>query len=247
MRGTLLEEHEFKIPRKIAMPAATLASKDSPAAHTEFSDRSTRLLLALWFFGGESVKRGELTKRVQVKQEKSKDCQKFFTELEEGGAIRVTGNKVSLTELGKAALGRRLGSTNLGIEGTVVGAWMAKALLQWIQQVGVSSEAATTNGNGKATSHAIASYDEFKLVALSLFEKLDKGYNYSGLVPIWHMRRELGDRVGREEFSDWMMEMQAEQVFYLQGGEAREASEEQKRDSITNKIRGLLFYASKPS
>jgi hypothetical protein len=44
-----------------------------------------------------------------------------------------------------------------------------------------------------------------------------------------------------------MMEMQAEQEFYLQTGEAREATEDQKRDSITNEIRGLLFYASKQS
>ncbi len=44
-----------------------------------------------------------------------------------------------------------------------------------------------------------------------------------------------------------MMEMQAEQLFYLQSGEARGATEDQKRDSITDEVRGLLFFASQPS
>ncbi len=41
--------------------------------------------------------------------------------------------------------------------------------------------------------------------------------------------------------------MQAEQLFDLQSGEARGATEEQKQDSIYSDIRGLLFYASQPS
>jgi hypothetical protein len=80
-----------------------------------------------------------------------------------------------------------------------------------------------------------------------MFEKLNKTHNYSGLVPIWHLRRELEERVSREEFNNWMMEMQAEQLFYLQSGEARGATEDQKRNSITDEVRGLLFFASKPS
>jgi hypothetical protein len=80
-----------------------------------------------------------------------------------------------------------------------------------------------------------------------LFEKLDKSYNYSGLVPIWHLRRELGERIGRDEFTNWMMQMQGEQLFYLQSGEARGATDDQKRDSITDDVRGLLFFASQPS
>ena len=76
---------------------------------------------------------------------------------------------------------------------------------------------------------------------------LDNSYSYSGLVPIWHLRRELSKQVSPEEFNDWMMQMQASQLLYLQSGEARGASEDEKRDSIHSEIRGLLFFASKLS
>lgn len=218
---------------------------DSHALNTKVTPRSIRLLLALWFLGGKQVNQGEVTKRVKLKEEKSADCQKFFTQLEQAGAIKVASKKVSITDEGKKVLGEGLKGSDLAIEGTIVGSWMAKALLEWIQQLEVAVNGAATNG--KTVHSAIASYKEFKPEALKLFGKLDKSYNYGGLVPIWHLRRELGDRVDRVEFSDWMMEMQAEQEFYLQTGEAREATEDQKRDSITNEIRGLLFYASKQS
>jgi hypothetical protein len=105
----------------------------------------------------------------------------------------------------------------------------------------------TLAAQAKPKEKAIASYKEFKSEVLPLFEKLNKSYNYSGLVPIWHLRQALGTRIGREEFNNWMMEMQAEQLFYLQSGEARGATEDQKRDSITDDVRGLLFFASQPS
>ena len=223
-----------------ATQTKTNSSSDSKITH-----RSVRLLLVLWFLGGKEVNQGEITKRIKGRNEKSSDCEKFFTQLEKEEAIEVVKKKVSITDKGIEQLGQGLKTSDLAIEGTIVGSWMAKALLKWIQQSELTVNGATTNG--KAAHSAIASYETFKPEALSLFEKLDKGYNYGGLVPIWHLCRELGDRVGREEFSDWMMEMQAEQEFYLQTGEAREATEDQKRDSITNEIRGLLFYASKQS
>jgi hypothetical protein len=105
----------------------------------------------------------------------------------------------------------------------------------------------TSAAPAKTKEKTIASYDEFKPEVLALFEKLDKSYNYSGLVPIWHLRQALETRLAREEFNNWMMEMQAEQLFYLQSGEARGATDNQKRDSITDEVRGLLFFASQPS
>lgn len=87
---------------------------------------------------------------------------------------------------------------------------------------------------------------EFQREVLGLFEKLDKSYNYGGLVPIWHLRQEIGSRVSREDFNKYLMEMQAQKLFYLQSGEHRDATDEQKMHSITSEVRGLLFYASDP-
>ncbi|MFM6308725.1 MAG: hypothetical protein ACKPGB_10710, partial [Dolichospermum sp.] len=64
--------------------------------------------------------------------------------------------------------------------------------------------------------------------------------------PIWQIRKEVGNRLQRDQFNTWIMDMQAEQLLYLQSGEARGATEEQKQDSINSEIRGLLFFASKP-
>lgn len=220
-------------------------TKISHSSAIQIEPRLTRLLLALWFLGGEKVSQGELTKKVKLKEEKSADCQEFFTKLKNDGAIKIDNRKISITNQGRNSLSQSLKTSNLSIEGTIVGSWLAKALLKWIQQSEESLNGAAVNG--RIAHSTIASYEEFKPKVLSLFEKLNKGYNYGGLVPVWHLRRELGEQVDRGEFSDWMMEMQAEQEFYLQAGEAREATEDQKRDSITNEIRGLLFYASKQS
>jgi len=166
-----------------------------------------------------------------------------------------TGEKKSskvffLTKDGISQLGDILQTVEFTFSGTTTGAWMAVALLKWMQQMSSVASVATTNGKVSATGGevgAIASYEEFKPVALTIFSKLDKGHNYAGLVPIWHLRQEFGDRVERADFNDWVMKMQAEQLFYLQSGEAIGATEEQKRNSISSEIRGLLFYVSQPS
>jgi hypothetical protein len=233
--------------RKIKMSPTTQTKADSHPSETKTTPRSTRLLLAVWSLGGKEINQGKITDRLKINGKKSSDCDELFASLEKENAIEIAKKKVSITNKGIEQLGQGLKSSDLAIKGTIVGSWMAKALLKWIQQSEATVNGAATNGKAGNSASAIASYEEFKPEALKLFEKLDKGYNYAGLVPIWHLRRELGDRVGREEFSNWMMEMQAEQEFYLQTGEARQATEDQKRDSITNEIRGLLFFASKES
>ncbi|HIK32811.1 MAG TPA: hypothetical protein IGS17_13045 [Oscillatoriales cyanobacterium M59_W2019_021] len=208
----------------------------------------TRLLLALWDMTTSPetaiVKKSELLNRVKKKNEKSQDFQPLLDALEEKGAIERRTEKrtalVSLQESGVQLLATGLRNSEFEYTSNV-GKKDANALLKWIRQMGGLASGSV------GTVQAIDSYDEFKAEVLNLFEKLDKGYNYIGLVPIWHLRREMGERVDRLQFNDWMMEMQAEKLFYLQSGEARGATDEQKRDSIYSDIRGLLFYASQPS
>ncbi|MBW4520211.1 MAG: hypothetical protein KME16_10990 [Scytolyngbya sp. HA4215-MV1] len=227
------------------MPPVKAKIKDSKNTNSQLVGRSTRLLLALWGTDEQVMPKGKLTERLKRKGEKSGDYQDVFAQLEEKGAISIVSGKVAILAQGIELLGQYLKESNLVIEGTIVGAWVAKALSKWIQKAKMTTGSASTNG--KLSVAKISSYESFKPEALALFEKLDKGYNYGGLVPIWHLRREFGDLVERLEFNDWVMKMQADQLFYLQSGEAIGATDEQKQDSISSEIRGLLFYASQPT
>lgn len=212
-----------------------------------------RVLLNLWDEGEgkNKVNQGKLTKLIARTNETKKTYEPILKELEESGAIAYLREKgrsqVELTAKGKEVLAAGLKSQDslFEFDGAQMGARLGNALLKWMRHedggVAVAVEA------GKGDVGAIASYEEFKAVALALFEKLDKGYNYMGIVPIWHLRRELGERVKREDFKDLIMQMQADRLFYLQSGEARGATDEQKRDSISDEVRGLLFFVSKPS
>ena len=207
----------------------------------------TRLLLALWDLGAakQEVKKGELTKRIVTKSKKVADYQSIFKELEEKGAIAISKKGYSLVSpLGLEVLSEALKNPDFSFEGKTIGIWTANALLKWISEIN-GAVAATASGNGAKSG--IKSYDEFKSEILDLFEKLNATNSYSGLVPIWHLRRELGERVSPENFNNWMMAMQGDQLFYLQSGEARGATDDQKQGSINTDIRGLLFFASKPS
>jgi hypothetical protein len=212
-----------------------------------------RVLLNLWDLGGGrmKVKKGDLTKRIVRTNETSQRYVEVLGELQATGAIEYSlVNRVTLVELsakGKEVLAQGLKSKDslFEFDGSQIGTRLGNSLLKWIRhQDGAASVAVE---KGKADVGTIASYDDFKSQALALFEKLDKGYNYRGLVPIWHLRRELGEQVSRENFKDLIMQMQADRLFYLQSGEARGATDEQKRDSISDDVRGLLFFASKPS
>jgi hypothetical protein len=212
-----------------------------------------RVLLNLWDLGGGKmrVKKGDLTKRIVRTNETSQRYVGVLGELQESGAIEYSlVNRVTMVELsakGKEVLAQGIKSRDslFEFDGSQIGTRLGNSLLKWIRHQDGAASVAVEKGKGDVG--AIASYEDFKSQALALFEKLDKGYNYMGLVPIWHLRRELGEQVSRENFKDLIMQMQADRLFYLQSGEARGATDEQKRDSISDDVRGLLFFASKPS
>jgi hypothetical protein len=213
----------------------------------------TRLLLALWELGAneQKVAKGKLSKRVVSKGQKITDYQGILEDLQEQGAITILkkGSAISYTlnsPIGLDVLGAGLRSDEFEFEsGKTIGIWVANALLRWFRQVGVVVNKTVVLDNGVKVE-VIGSYEEFKLEILDLFDKLDRSYSHAGLVPIWQIRKEVGNRLQRDQFNTWIMDMQAEQLLYLQSGEARGATEEQKQDSINSEIRGLLFFASKP-
>ncbi|MEH2066035.1 MAG: hypothetical protein V7K50_27875 [Nostoc sp.] len=207
---------------------------------------STRLLLALWDLGGtqQEVKKGQLTKRIVSKSQKVADYQGIFEELQKQGAIAISKKGYSLTSgKGLEVLGEGLRSSDFKFEGTIVGTWAANALARWISQIDVAVAGADVLVNG--VKGAIASYDEFKSVALEVYDKLNYEYNFNNLVPIYRIRRGIGDRVSRTEFNDWLLEMQADDILQLQGGTVEDNASDKIEDSITTELNGLRCYSKR--
>jgi len=212
----------------------------------------TRLLLALWDLGGteQEVKKGQLTKRIVSKSQKVADYQDSFEELQNQGAIAISKKGYSLTSpKGLEVLGEGLRSGEFKFEGTIVGTWAANALLKWISQIDVAVTGADVLVNGKSAiaelSKGIASYDEFKSVALEVYDKLNYEYNFNNLVPIYRIRREISDRVSRTEFNDWLLETQADDILQLQGGSVEDSAPDKIEDSVATELDGLRCYATR--
>ncbi|MDZ8086637.1 MAG: hypothetical protein RMY16_13940 [Nostoc sp. DedQUE12b] len=213
---------------------------------------STRLLLALWDLGGvqQEVKKGQLTKRIVSKSQKVADYQGIFEELQKQGAIAISKKGYSLTSgKGLEVLGEGLRSGDFKFEETTVSAWVANALVKWISQIDIAVVGADVPVNGKSAlaelSKGIASYDEFKSVALEVYDKLNQNYNLDDLVPIYRIRREIGDRVSREDFNTWLLEIQEKDILQLQGGSIEDSAPDKIEDSITTKVSGLRCYAKR--
>ncbi len=225
------------------MPATTLATKNSLSKDTQFADRSTRLLLALWGWGESGVLKGKLTERLKRKGEKSTDYQQVFAQLQEKGAITIADGKVAISSKGIDLLGQHLQAADLAIEGTIVGAWVARALCKWVQQA--KGATLTPSTNGKVTGNAISSYEEFKHIALEVFEHLNQDYNMGNMVPIYRIRREIGDRVSRAHFNEWVFEMQSEDLLQLLEESVEDGAPDKIEDSVTTKLGKLRCYAKR--
>ncbi|MBW4686388.1 MAG: hypothetical protein KME40_15115 [Komarekiella atlantica HA4396-MV6] len=205
----------------------------------------TRLLLALWDLGGtqQEVMKGQLTKRIVSKTKKVADYQGIFEELQTQGAIAISKKGYSLTSpKGLEVLREGLKSSDFKFEGTIVGTWAANALVKWISQIDVAVTSADVPVNRRSM---IASYDEFKSVALEVYDKLNQNYNLDDLVPIYRIRREIGDQVSREQFNTWLLEIQEKDILQLQGGSIEDSAPDKIEDSITTKVSGLRCYAKR--
>lgn len=210
-----------------------------------------RVLLNLWDLGGGQipVKKGDLTKRIVRTNETSQRYLGVLGELQEAGAIeyslvnRVT--RVELSAKGKEVLADGLKSADslFEFDGSQIGTRLGNALLKWIRhQDGATSVAVET---GKKDAGAIASYEDFKAVAIDVYDSLNRDYNLDDLVPIYRMRRAIGERVGRSQFNEWLLEMQANDIFQLQGGSVEDSAPDKIEDSITTKVNGLRCYVKR--
>ncbi len=211
------------------------------------SQSTTRLLLALWELGAhksDEVKRVDLTEKIKRTGEKASDYQGIFDKLEQEGAIafeiKNRNRVIYLTEKGVQLLGESLNNPEFEFD-SQIGARTANALLRWMREMGASGN----SGNTEKREGAIASYDEFKSLALEVYDKLNRDYNLDNLVPIYQIRREIGERVSRSQFNEWLLEMQTNDIFQLIGGEMPGITPEQVEDSIKTKIGGVRYYAKR--
>ncbi|WP_017653866.1 hypothetical protein [Fortiea contorta] len=208
----------------------------------------TLTLLALWDLGGADteVKRSDITKRVTRTHEKAGDYRSIFEDLKQVGAIAVaTKNRVAniaLTEHGLQMLNQGLKSHNFEFDGHQVGSAVANALVKWIRQID-SVAIAEATPQQKSKQSAIGSYEEFKSVVLEVYDKLNYEYNFNNLVPIYRLRRAIGDRVSRTQFNDWLLETQADDILQLQGGSVEDSAPDKIADSVTTELDGLRCYA----
>jgi len=224
---------------------------DSKASAINEAQAKTRVLLTLWDLGGSEkpVKRSELNNRIVRTKEKAADYKAVYEQLEKDGAVSLaTKNRVvnvALTEKGLQMLSEGLNSDDFAFDGNQVGTKVANALLRWIRQMGGAvagtEEVVMTSVNGSHS--AIESYDEFKQVVLDVYDKLNQNYNLDNLVPIYRIRREISDRTSRENFNEWLLEMQENDIFQLMAGEMPDMTPDKREDSITIPGAGLRYYA----
>lgn len=212
-----------------------------------------RVLLNLWDLGGGKmqVKKGDLTKRIVRTGETSKNYELVIGELQEIGAIVYSlVNRVTLVELsakGKEVLAQGVKSPDSQFEfdGSQIGTRLGNALLKWLRHEDSAASFGVEKGQGDAG--AIASYEEFKTVAIEVYDRLNRDYNFDDLVPIYRMRREIGERVGRSNFNEWLLEMQANDIFQLIGGEMTDITIDKAEDSIKTELGALRYYAKRLS
>jgi hypothetical protein len=202
-----------------------------------------RLLLNLWGLGNGQglVKKSELLRPYKGKEKKAV-YEVSLNDLADRGAIALTMDKkvpkLSLTDAGSQQLAAGLLSADFGFEGQLVGSRLANAALRWFRQyqgVAVSVD---------AISPKISTYDEFMSVALETYKRLNYENNYDKLVPVYAIRRDIGDRSTRTQFNDWMLEMHRADVLRLHSGGSMDASKDELTDSIySDLLNTYYFYA----
>ncbi|MCW6035385.1 hypothetical protein K4A83_03725 [Spirulina subsalsa FACHB-351] len=218
-------------------------SPKTKESHVDVQQAQTRLLLYLWDMDGKEnpVKRGELNKRLG---KYAKDYQSALTALEESGAIETIQNKRSvkfaLTDKGLQELETGLQSPDFVFVGNQVGTKVPNALLRWLRGM---------KGGGVAASQKVApkisKYDEFKSVVFAVYDELNQGYNLGDLVPIYRIRREIGDRTKRTQFNDWLVKMQADDLIQLMAGEMPDMTPDKQEDSITLTGGAFRYYVKR--
>lgn len=204
------------------------------------SQNEVRLLLALFYLGGQDVSQTQWLNLLKRKSERIGDFHKSVTSLKEENSIKIDVTKsqrqVFLLPAGKRKLSQALADGQISCDGSVVSTKFARALLQWIQSEGNQS---------RVDREKIASYTEFKKVTLKVYDRLNQDFKYGNLVPIYQIRRQIGEAVDRSQFDEWLLEMQANDILQLLEGSVEDSAPDKLADSIRTQLSGFRCYAKK--
>ena len=91
----------------------------------------------------------------------------------------------------------------------------------------------------------IVDVKEFESLADEVYDKLNKENNYDDLVPIYQIRRAMGDKVSRGDFNNLMMKIQSNDSYQLMEGSVEDSAPDKIQDSVTSSLAGLRTYAKK--
>ncbi len=209
----------------------------------------TRILLNLWALEETPVAKSNFLP-------KGKAYATASEELATDGALskqKVSGyNRYAVTKDGENTLADGLLNDEFGFTGSIIGTKTANAVIKWLRQN--ASTQATKNqilGEEKTLSDrrnghgSISSYEEFSATALKIYDQLNQDYNLDDLVPIYRIRREIGDRLPRQQFNEWLLEIQASDRVQLLGGDLPNVTADQLEDSVAIPGGGTRFYVKR--
>ena len=228
--GNLLKEVVFCFKNKM-----TQGSMSKMVTNFE-----VRFLLALWDLGSADVRKGLVNSRLSNKTAAiAAACARSI----EAGSVKSSpdGRFLTLTEQGKMLLASSLMEGKFEFEAQI-GAKTANALLKWLR--------INANIGRQPLAHdlqetAITTYSEFQVMAVAAYDRVDREFNFDRLVPIYRIRRALGDRVTRTSFNEWLLKMQADGILQLLEGTVEDSAPDKLEDSVMTKVSGLRCYAKR--
>jgi hypothetical protein len=206
----------------------------SMATNIEIKTRFLLVLLALSGASGEPVLKGAVNSRFSGK---TKEANEAREELIKANAIKLQedGKRLTLTDTGKQTL---IDGLAQGFKFKAqIGALMANALLELMR-----SQETSRTLVAKSEVEAIESYEAFKVVVLEVFDRLNRDSKFDNLVPIYRIRKEIGERLSRGNFDAWFLELQANDAVQLIGGEMPELTPAIAQDSIKTALGSVRYY-----
>lgn len=211
-------------------------------------DPTTRLLLGLWSLDGmdAAVKRSEVMKRARIGKERVGDYSSIVDALVADGSIAVemVGRSMVFRLLAPGVDRLRAGVLNpeFGFDGTVVvGTRFVSPLLRFFREVVAIAPIVVE----AVPVEKIEDYEAFKPILLDTYRELLSRFNYDRLVPIYQIRSELGDRVDREMFNQWIIQSHKDDVLEMMDCGERDMTHEEAAGSVQPPFGRLWFFAIK--
>lgn len=110
-----------------------------------------------------------------------------------------------------------------------------------------TQEKQSTNPKSDPTTnpktHSIKTQKEFEDTMLHVIDKVNKEGKHNGLVPIYELRKAVGELVPRDKFKEFMMSMQNDsENIMIMGGEMPGITPEKASNSLTAPSGNLRYY-----